>query len=285
MTRSHNKRRNAGLMYEFLVRTISGALVEGDNKKSSMALKILKRHFKPGTELYREFRLINALVRTTVSSESVATSILSEAKGASKEYSSSALDREKSLLIKNINYSFRDPNFYDQHISEYKAYATAQTLINGWRTDLRVRDIKENAHLEDQMVQWLMSEKSSHEDTLLSEEPVGTSRLLMKVMTQKLNEKYSGSLNEEQRAIIKNYAFSTSQGDDGVLLKKLDEVKTRLVKNIDFYEKNIKDQYVLGKINEVKDIVKSENITEANDETVTRFMLYARLLGEITSEE
>jgi hypothetical protein len=285
MTRTHNKRRNAGLMYEFLVRTISGALVEGDNKKSSMALKILKRHFKPGTELYREFRLINALVRTTVSSESVATSILSEAKNASREYKSDSLDREKSLLIKNINYSFRDPNFYDQHISEYKAYATAQTLVNGWRTNIRDRDIKENAHLEDQMVQWLMSEKSLNDDTILSEEPAGTSRLLMKVMTQKLNEKYSGFLNDEQKSIIKNYAFSSSQGDNGFLVKKLNEIKTRLIENIDDYSRTTKDKIVLEKICEVKDIVKSENINEANDEIVTRFMLYARLLGEITSEE
>lgn len=285
MTRTHNKRRNAGLMYEFLVRTISGALVEGDNKKSSMALRILKRHFKPGTELYREFRLINALVRTTVSSESVATSILSEAKGAAKEYKSDALDREKSLLIKNINYTFKDPYFYDQHISEYKAYATAQTLVNGWRTNLRDRDLKENAHLEDQMVQWLMSEKNSHDDTILSEEPIGTSRLLVKIMTQKLNEKYSGSLNEEQKSIIKNYAFSSSQGDDTALLKKLNEIKEKLVKNIEFYSRGIKDQFVLGKINEVKKIVLEENITEANDDIITRFMSYARLLGEITSEE
>ena len=73
MSRTHNKRRNAGLLYEFLVRTISQALVEGNQKKSSTALKILRRHFKPGTELHKEFRLINALVRSTVSSESVAS--------------------------------------------------------------------------------------------------------------------------------------------------------------------------------------------------------------------
>jgi hypothetical protein len=141
MTKIHNKRRNAGLLYEFLIRTISNALVEGDKKKSTTALRLLKKHFKAGTELYREFRLINALVRSTVSSDSVASSILSEAKTAAKSYNLEALDKEKSHLIKNINYYLRDNNFFDQQINEYKAYATAQMLINNWRSEGRDKDI------------------------------------------------------------------------------------------------------------------------------------------------
>ena len=41
-TKNHNKKRNSLLIYEFLVRTISRALVEDDKKKSSAALKILR---------------------------------------------------------------------------------------------------------------------------------------------------------------------------------------------------------------------------------------------------
>jgi hypothetical protein len=285
MTRSHNKRRNAGLMYEFLVRTISSALVEGDSKKSSAALKILKRHFKPGTELYREFRLINALVRSTVSAESVASSILNEAKIASKEYDGTLLDKEKSHLIKNINYTLRDQNFYDQHIPEYKAYATAQTLVNSWRTPIRDRNLSENAHLEDTMVQWLLSEKIEPDSTLMNEETSGTSRLLMKVMAQKLNEKYSGSLNEDQRSIVKSYALSSSQNDPKILLNRLLEIKEKLTSGISQYARVNSDQYVGKKMSEVYGLIKEERLNEINDDTVTRFMLYARLAGELLSEE
>ena len=76
------KRRNTALMYEWLVKKISRCLVEGDNRTAGVAVKILKKHFKPGTELHRELRLINAMVRTTVRSEASAASIVSEAKKA-----------------------------------------------------------------------------------------------------------------------------------------------------------------------------------------------------------
>ena len=72
---AHNKKRNTGLLYEFLIKTISQALVDDDKKKSSKALKIVKTYFKPGTELYKEFRLINSIIKTSVSSEAVAASI------------------------------------------------------------------------------------------------------------------------------------------------------------------------------------------------------------------
>jgi len=71
-SKSHNKKRNSILLYEFLVSSISKSLVEDDKRKSSAALKILKRHFKKGTNLYKEFRLLNSLIKTSVTSPQVA---------------------------------------------------------------------------------------------------------------------------------------------------------------------------------------------------------------------
>ena len=113
---AHNKKRNTGLLYEFLIHTISQALVDDDKRKSSRALKIIKSHFKPGTELYKEFRLINSIMKTTVSVESVASSILGEAKVAARSHDVDSLDREKSLLIRSINHQLNDDHFYDQQI-------------------------------------------------------------------------------------------------------------------------------------------------------------------------
>lgn len=286
MSRTHNKRRNAGLLYEFLVRTISQALVEGNQKKSSSALKILRRHFKPGTELHKEFRLINALVRSTVSSESVASSVLGEAKVASRAYDLSALDREKSMLIRSINHHLRDDNFYDQHINEYKAYATAQTLINNWRMSEGNRDISALANYEDQMVKWLVTEKSEPLDSSMGDESPGMTRLLMKVMTKKLNEKYSTSLNQEQKSLLKTYIFSTSQSDPSVIQRRLQEIKEGLGHSIEGYVTECNgDSYLAEKIDRVKGQLLSESLANVDDDTVTRFMLYMRLNSELTSEE
>lgn len=283
-SKAHNKRRNTGLLYEFLIRTISSALVEGDKKKSATALKILKRHFKPGTELYKEFRLINALVRSTVSSETVAGSILSEAKSAAREHDAALLDREKSLLIRNVNHMINDESFYDQHVNEYRTYATVQTLLNDWRSPNR--DLSRLAVYEDQLVKWLTTEKVKEEEQLISEETNGTSRLLMKVMTKKLNEKYSGVLTDDQRSLVKAYAFAMASDDPTVIQKKLTEIKSRLLEEISTYEAEKPDNtYINEKLNEVKNNLLAESLEEVNDEAVTRFMLYTKLGSELGEKE
>lgn len=284
-TKSHNKKRNTGLLYEFLVRTISKALVDGDARKSGIALKVVKRHFKPGSELYKEYRLINSLICTTVSSEHVAASILQEAKAAARSYDLRALDREKSLLISTINKALDDENFFDQPVNEYRMYATVQTLLNDWRT--KDADLGRQARYEDQLVKWLVTEKSdSSSDTIINEDAPGASRLLMKVMMKKLNEKYAGVLSDEQRNMLRAYAFSTANDDPDSITKKLIEVKNRLTTEIaDFRQKNSENEYVNKKLDEVQQQLDAETLEEVNDGTVTRFMLYTKLSSELTAEE
>jgi hypothetical protein len=283
-SKGHNKKRNTGLLYEFLVRTISKALVDGDQKKSAIALKVVKRHFKPGSELYKEFRLINSLVKTTVSSEAVAASIIQEAKAAARSYNMKELDREKSLLISNINKAIDDVDFYDHQVNEYRIYATIQTLLNDWRSN--DRDLGRLAQYEDQLLRHLVTEKVAIPDVPLSEESPGTSRLLMKMMMKRLNEKYAGVLSEEQRGMVRAYAFSTANEDPDSIKKKLIEVKDRLLTEIeDFGQRNPDNEYVIKKMDEARQRIENETLDVVDDDTVTRFMLYAKLSTELTTEE
>lgn len=285
MSRSHNKKRNTALLYEFLVRTISSALVEGDKKKSSTALRILRRYYKPGTHLYKEFRLFNALVKSTVSSDAVVSSILSEAKAAAAGTDVTALDREKSLLIRSINHMLKDENFYDQPVAEYRLYATIQTLLNEWRKPVGTSDIASLANYENQLREWLLSEKKKEDHTLIDETP-GTTRLLMKVMMKKLNEKYSATLNEEQREIIKAYAFSTASEDQTTVKKKLEEIRENLLESIDQYvEQKKEDKFLANKMQDAKSKILSESLDIVDDNVVSKFMLYSTLRHELTTDE
>lgn len=278
--KTHNKKRNAGLLYEFLVRMISSALVDGDKKKSSVALKVLKRHFKQGTELYKEFRLINALMKTSVSSEHVASSILSEAKIAARAYDVVALDKEKSVLIKQINHHINDANFYDQHVNEYTMYATVQTLLNDWRSN--DKDLMRVAEFEDKLMKRLTAEKVITEDQHMIDETPGTARLLMKVMTQRLNEKYSQSLSDSQKSLLKAYVFSTATADVGIIEKRLADIREAVLKNINEYSStNASNEFLLEKLSSTKEKILSENIHSVDDDLVTRFMLYTKLNSEL----
>jgi len=289
--RKHQKKRNSLLLYEFLVHTISRALVEDEKQKSSTALKILRKYFKPGTEIYKEFRLMHALMKTTVSSEHVAASILSEAKNAVIAFDSEKLDREKSLLIKNINHMINDENFYDQHVSEYRELATIQMLINEWSAS--TKDLLSQAQYEDQVMKYLTTVKKPVEDSVISEDSSGTARLLMKVMSKKLNEKYADVLNEQQKSLIKAYTYSTASEDQTSIRLKLEEIKESVMTLIDSYSQAMKPasagmnscEYLREKLDETKAALTVENFDNIDDEMVTRFMLYSNLKDELESTE
>lgn len=277
------KKRNSLLLYEFLVRTISSGLIEDDKKRSSVALKILRKHFKPGSELYKEFRLMNALAKTTVSSDTVASSIIKEAKEAVKTFDADKLDREKSLAIRSINHMLNDEYFYDQHVNEYRTFATIQTLVNQWMS--KDPDISKLAVAEDRVMTHLLAEKASSSETPLSEETNGSARLLMKVMTKKLNEKYNGVLSEQQRAIVKAYAYSAASEDDSSIKMKLEEVKHRLTEEIAKATLTVENAHLKEKLSLASESIASETLTVVDDDTVTRFMLYSKLSDELEGND
>lgn len=284
-SKSHNKKRNSILLYEFLVSSISKSLVEDNKRKSSAALKILRRHFKKGTMLYKEFRLFNALMKTTISSPLVAARILKESKDVAVGMDLTSLDREKSLLIRSINHTINnDGTFYDQQVNEYRMCATIQQLVNEWRS--KDIDIAKTAEYEDQLVQWLLTPKQQLSEHSLSEETPGTSRLLMSVMTKKLNEKYAFSLSAQQKSIIKAYALSSSVSDSSHLKIKLEEVRANLTESIDVYLTVIKDlPHLKAKLLETKQALMHENFEEINDALITKFMVYSKLKTELDEKE
>lgn len=284
-SKNHNKKRNSILLYEFLVSSISKSLVEDDKRKSSAALKILKRHFKKGTNLYKEFRLLNSLIKTSVTSPQVALRILKEAKDAAIKLDTAELDREKSLLIRNINHTINNDNsFYDQHINEYRMCATIQQLINEWQSE--DTDITKIAEYEDQLVHWLLSPKKNVSEHTISEESSGTSRLLMAVMSKKLNEKYSNVLNEQQKNIIKAYALTSMSSDTNQIAQRLEEVRSDLSASIDSYIEQIKDlPHLKSKLVETKQELMSENFEKIDDALITKFMIYSKLNLELDSKE
>lgn len=285
MSKTHNKKRNTALLYEFLIRSVSAALVEGDKKTSGTSLKILKKFFRPGTQLYKEFRLFNSLVKTTVTSDGVSSSIISEARSAAAAIDTAALDKEKSQLIRSINYLIKNENFFDQPVSEYKMYATIQTLMNEWRKRPGTADIDTIAKYEQSLRDWLLSEKKGPDQTITEDSP-GTSRLLMKVMMKKLNEKYSETLNSDQKEIIRSYAFSTAKDDSTTILKKLAEVRHSLTCQIDDYSnRHPENKFIIEKMASVKKEMLSESLDTVDDSTVSRFMLYSALSHELIDSD
>ncbi|MAG25302.1 hypothetical protein CMI47_06950 [Candidatus Pacearchaeota archaeon] len=282
MARSHNKKRNVGIIYELLLRNISDSLIKGDKESAQVALNIIERRFNKSTELYKEFRLFNALAKTTISDTPVAASILTEAKYAARRCNVKRLDREKSMLIKDINHTLGDDSFYHRRIPEYKTYATIQSLLNEWRkSDLS--DLSKVVQFESKVVEWLLSEKT--EPSIEKNIDNDVDELVVKIMTEKFNKRYGGSLSADQKTLIRSYVFSSESGGNGPPINEtLSEIKNNTLSELDNLKCYTDNDTILEKIDEVSNKVSSEQIDAVSDEVISRFLVISQLKNEIVEE-
>ena len=280
MSKNHNKKRNVGLLYEFLVMSISESIVTGDDKRAKKALKLLKRHFKPGTELFREFRLFRALVGTTVQKDSVAGAIIAEARRAARAYDSVKLDREKSLLIRGINHTLRDPGFYNKRVDEYRMYATIQTLLNDWRDS--EPDIQRCAKFEDDVTNWLMVPKTTNVLEEQSDDRVDD--FVVELMSRKVNKKY-GFMNSEQITLLKSYVGSAKSGDQTKLRESIDDLRQETLQLVESYAADGENEpYVVQRLSEIKVILETD-VGEIDDAILSQYLRIAQLRQELESDE
>lgn len=279
----HNKRRNVGLLYEFLVRAASTAVVEGNEKKSATALNLLEKHFSFGTPLHREFRLFNSLMKVQISSSAVAGTILNEAKDAARDYEIDELARAKTRLINEINKAFDDPTIWDTPIPNYRIYATIGTLISEWREPKGRVDIQKLASYEQQLVNWLTESKE-----VPPEEPRvardGTERLAFRLALRKFNDKYSSALLPEQKDIIRQWALSQHSGKPESIVRALREIKESTLLDLERASMDPELEGINKDIVDTKKRLISESLEQIDDETVKRFMLYSRLRSEINNK-
>lgn len=279
----HNKKRNIGLLWEFLTRAAAAALVEGDSEKSAAVLRVIKRHFSPGTHLYNEFRLFDSLMKVEVSSPAVAASILSAAREAAKSYDVNEISKAKTRLINEMNKVIDDPHAWDVEIPNYRTYATIGTLISEWRQPTGKADIELLAQYEERLVNWL-SEKKQEAAPLVESNRDGTENIALRIALKKFNEKYSALL-PEQKQLIKSWVLSKSSGDASVIRSQLESIKKNTGASISraLVERGLSTINSDLKIAEQK--LLSESLNAIDDETIKRFMLYTKLDSEIRTTE
>ena len=276
MSKTHNKKRNVGIIYEQLVRRVSEALVEGDTQTADQVVGILRRHFTQGSQLHQEFRLFNALVKTTVPSESLATRILTEAKQAAQDHNAAKLRQEKTLLIRDINHTLNDRDFYKTRVEGYRTYATIQTLLNDWRAGSRLGRVID---YEQKIHEWLLVDTPTKSLDELKTPSVNP--LTVKIMTDKFNQKYGRSLTGAQREIVQEYAFSKSPNRDDIVRGMLTRQKDDLLRSLSSYARECSNKILLKKIPEVREKITALDLNEVSDVGISRFLVLSQLGHEI----
>ncbi len=281
MPKSHNKKRNVGIIYELLLRRISERLISEERDEAQKILDIISKRFKKGTALYKEFRLFRALAKSHVSDSAIAAAILTEAKFAARRTNISMLEREKSNLIREINYALNDRSIYSGFIPDYKELATIQVLLNDWR-DGDSADIKRMAMYESKVIEHLLKEKA--EIDIESESNSDIDALVVKIMSEKINKKYKNKFNSDQREILNSYAFSISTGDSQKIQemnRRLLSIKDRSIQSLDKLCECTENKTLKGKIEIVREKILAESVENMDDQKIVKFLTLIDLCKEI----
>jgi hypothetical protein len=277
--KKHNKKRNTGIVYEQLLRYITEQVVDNKNSNARKAVKIIERRFKKGTELYKEFRLMNALVNSTVSGTHIAAGILSEAKRGTKRIDNNKLEKEKSLLVKDINYQLKETNFYHKEVKNFKLYATVQTLLNEWR-DLDNCNLQRLIEYENKIVEHLIDTEKSVVTEIKDPQ---ADRLVVNILADKINEKYNSKLTQEQKDIVRNYAIK--QDNPASLKAYLQDLKTQTINLVENYRLETKNNVLLSKIDAVYEKISQLQTESVSDEDIKKFLIISSLKDQILRSE
>lgn len=276
---SHNKKRNVGIIYELLLRAVSAYLVEGNKSKAQVALDIVSKGFSKDTELFKEFRLFNALAKTKITDSASIAVVITESKAATRRIDQQKLDREKSLLIRDINHKLNDANFYHRRITNYRELATIQTALNEWAQGDR-SDFSKTLMIETKIVEILKSDPIS-EVPLAEQKEEKVDSLVIKILNEKFNKKYAGSLTEDQRTLIRDYVImNTSDGPSAEMVKRAKRIKEETLKTLTLIEKTEPNQIIQESLKDVRTRVTSLDLSTLDDDKLGKLMTLSQLIEE-----
>jgi len=276
--KKHNKRSNVGLIYEFALRRMSECLTDSDDDGFVKARCILEKFYKSGTEIHKEFRLINALVNETVSVQDHASIILDEVKKSAHSFDKDKLVKEKYELVSAINESLGGGGFYDYRLGNYKMYATAATLLKYWRGE-KILDVTTAIEYQRSLAEHLSRQKNI--PSLEDHKSENVDNLVVKLMTDKLNENYDHAVSEEQKTIIREYTLDPT----GQSLKTyLAELKASVLEMIEDYGTDKKSEILTEKLSEAKIKIQAESLDDLTDEKIVKFLDVAQLKKTLAGE-
>lgn len=277
MSKIHNKKRNVGLIYEMLLREISKSIIDENSQRAKTTIDIVKRHFKKGTQLHKEYRLFNALIKMNVPTELLAMRILDDAKKISETIDQKQLSNEKTQLIHEINRKL-GKDIYENHVPNYRIYATVQTLLNDWR-NLTESDLRKVVEFENKIKDWLLKEKVEESfDDLKFEK---TDNLVIKIMSDKINERYQKELSEEQKEILRNYAFYMSEDKHEEMKEYLNSLKEETISSLTRYLKEENNAYLNSKAGKVIQEIADLSLDQIDDDLISKVLVISNLKNTI----
>ncbi len=277
----HSKFKNTGILFEILVKKITGDTLSGKNSK---AIKIIKEYFV-NTELGKEYKLYETMFKVKNLTEHRASMVLNTILEQSKKLNKSKLKGEKYRLIKELKKHYNLEELFKTKLSDYKAQASLYTLLEIYNTD---KPTNPNQVVDNKItiLEHVSSSKINTDkikDTVLDEfksYDKDLRTLTYHVLLENFNTKYD-TLNTKQKLILKEFINSA---DNGPVLKKffnkeIVNIKTSLKE----HTTKVTDEATKIKLQEIdRLIVEINKRTSVKSKHLVDLLQYHSLLEELT---
>ena len=274
----HSKYKNTGILFELLVRQITADTLKGGD---SPAIDILKSYFV-NTELGREYKLYESIMKSKVLSESRANALVSTVLDSSKKFNRTVLKKQKYNLINEIKKHYNLESFFGSKIKNYKEIASVYTLIESYNNK-KVTNLEQITNNKVTLLEFLTKQPVQKPVDPIMEEFSGYDKdlrqLTYRVLLEKFNDKYD-SLSVEQKEILKEFIYSV---DSTPSLRDFYNDKVSILQEIlDSESTNIKDKATKIKITEVaKLLTKLGKNDKVDSDNLVDLLQYYELVKEI----
>lgn len=281
------------MLGDFFATHIAEAVVSRDSAKVSTVKKIWSKHVCSGSELRKEMRLFKAVAGKRLSNKQVAYDLLCKVKKTACDLNKEKLEREKTALIREV-VSTLGESFFHLGIKNYQELASIQILLN-YCTSNTLRESVINpamAELEDKVLGFMTeiqvdSDDGRSLDEVLAQTEKDVDGLIVNIMREKMNKKFSPKLNENQKTILQQYVFD---GDDNSeQLKKtlttLREDTLHLITEELASKKPSKTEK--DKLMEIEGLLKEDykNVSSLDETSIAFYMTVSKLYDELKDEK
>jgi len=275
----HSKYKNTGILFELLIRQITTDTLEGNQ---SPAKDILQKYFVK-SELGREYKLYESLLKRTALTEGKATLIISTLLESFKTLNKGAIKRQKYNLINEIKKHYNLTHFFNHKLPNYKPYAAFYTLaeLNNSKSPNPNQLIQNKVTLLEHLTIASIKESKVRDEVMdeVNKSDKDIQLLTYKILMEKFNGKYDNLVNK-QKQILKEYINSI---DNAPRLKTFFTDKIVEIKNeLGELNKNTKSKVTKIKINEIVSLIKvpSKNY-KLKDKDLVDLLQYCDLIDEL----
>jgi hypothetical protein len=276
----HHKIKNTGILFELLSRQITADLLNENNNPFSV--KLLKKYFNKTTQLGKELRLYNILVKESCASEAKSNYLLEGVLKSRQKLSNKTLRSEKYNLIKEIKDNYPITDFFKSKIKHYKTYASIYQLFENIHTDPKdCLDIRYAIieHLQKDGKKVTKKVKSSKLVEQYKKQNEDVRLLSYRILVDNFNSKYK-NLNAPQKKLLREYINNISNTNK--IKEYVDSEVNRLNKQLKNYSKKISDKVTKIKLNEAtKQMNEKFTSPVMKDDHFLSLMRYYELAKEI----